>query len=268
MATLDLVSRIPDALGRKDRKVVRTSVRSNPTYNIRKVLKDDLGRDLDLRVRIGTSGTGLLRISSIELTMHTFLWAALDIDQIDFLAEGMMLSDAIREIVRVLRPASAETLAVLSATSDGTPLDKAFLSLVGCAFGLDPMATLFLGSNQGDKILSSTDLATARMRYVPSRSKKMNLDGKPRTMISREYHPIANSRQYLKFEYYAIPPLISGIGDYAFIAEMQGSNYVTVISESNLQSPYQQDSYDPVELMKAAADLTALHATFTSESTR
>jgi len=257
LSVLDLFSRVPDALGDRDCKIVRKNAKGSHSFAISNVIKSEHGQDLDLRVAVCPSGSGPVRIRQISLMTGHSIYAQLDIYEIDLLAEGAMLSDALRGLLRTFVPIPVDALAILSANSDGLPLDKALLNLIDhTAASMCPMRDDSDSETRPVNVYT-TRLATKLEIYVSGFTPRIDLAGRPRIDFKREYG-ISERPVDTAAVQQAVDTLTEPFGLFAFVSPMLTTNIVCLKGSNSLDDPFGRRDKEPMAAMRAVAALNTI----------
>lgn len=258
MTTLDLFARVPDALGDRDVKIVNQSMSKGYAFAIDDLIKSDSGAMLDLSIDIAPSGRGTLAITKMKLACSIQLWAVIDLSEIDLLAEGMMLSAAIREALRVLQPAPADALALLQGDNPDRPLDIELMETIAKVFSSDPVSTRHIDAKVMDPIIAGSILTTNPLYYIPRQGERLNIDGAPRMRCMRSYDPIMRAFGVQYFPKSTIPKLVCDLGDYAFVSVHREGRALIIDGRTSLNHDEYSPEYDTLAVMEAINKLAAL----------
>ena len=258
IAALDFIGQIAENIGDRDKRIFRTSLRKGPQLYVPNVIRNSYGDYVDLHVKTFPIGKGTsLRVSAINLTVDSKLWAAIAPHEVNILAHGMMFSDVLREITRVLRPLSVDATALLAEYANGKRLDHTFLTMVGKVMSADKAIIRDLSRDIGDSVLSSTSLKSL-VRSSANLSSLPSLEGKPRVHIERYYHSTLSPHNGDIIEPDLIPSQIRDFGHYAFVEQMKTSNFVDLITMTEILNPFINETFDMMDIMEAIRMFAAI----------
>lgn len=267
ITTLDLFARVPDALGSRDRRIINERFNGQGKFCINDVMQSESGASLDLAVTLAPSGRGTTRITNLKLSSENELWGELLISEIDLLAEGMMLSDCIREFLRVVRPAPAEAIALLQGDELDPDIDIELVDIIAKGFSFSPNSLSYINAATKDPIVSGTLLTTSSAFYVRGHTNRIDIEGRPRIRYSRSYDPISRAFTVNYYPQSAIPTLVSDLGNYAFVSVLDRGRAVAIDGATNLQCDQDTPPYDTLSMMTAVGKLVALKEILQQDNT-
>ena len=258
IAILDLLAQIADNLKDRDRKIVKTSLKRGPVFHVPNIIRNSQGDYVDLHVKTFPFGRdSSLRISAIDLTVHSKLWMTIAPHEVNILAHGMMLSDTLHEITRVLKPLSAEATALLAQSADGMRLDHAFLTMIAKIISADKFVARHLSRETGDAILSSSSLKSL-VRSAENLSLLPPLCRKPRIHMDRYYHCTLGAFNRDTIPPDLIPSQILDFGNFAFVESMNATSFADFSTYTEILNPFEYENYQMMDIMEAIRDFNEI----------